>query len=72
MMEMNDYCPCSFRRKATVLTGRLEIIIFVPQFHCRRQISATIERFKKYCGHSERELLGFGEALAKEHARSGL
>jgi hypothetical protein len=31
-----------------------------------------IERFKKECGRSERGFLGFGEALAKEHARSGL
>jgi hypothetical protein len=25
-----------------------------------------IERFKKYCSHSERGFLGFSEALAKE------
>jgi hypothetical protein len=31
-----------------------------------------LERFKKLCGHSGRGFLGFGEALAKEHARSGL
>jgi hypothetical protein len=29
---------------------------------------ASLERFKKYCSHSEREFLDFGEALAKEHA----
>ena len=34
--------------------------------------NAGLERFKKYCGRSERGFLGFGEALAKEHARSGL
>jgi hypothetical protein len=32
----------------------------------------AFERFKKYRGRLERGFLGFGEALAKEHARSGL
>jgi hypothetical protein len=31
-----------------------------------------LERFKKFCGRSERGFLGFGEALANEHALSGL
>jgi hypothetical protein len=26
----------------------------------------SLERLKKYCSHSERGFLGFGEALAKE------
>jgi hypothetical protein len=29
-----------------------------------------LERLKKYCSHSERGFLGFGEALAKEQVRS--
>jgi hypothetical protein len=31
----------------------------------------SLEHFKKQCGHSERGFFGFGEALAKEQARSG-
>jgi hypothetical protein len=34
-----------------------------------RDAIKRLERFKKYCSHSERGFLGFGEALAKEHAR---
>src|SRR6266404_9477615 len=31
-----------------------------------------LERLKKYCSHSEREFLGFGEALAKESRQVGM
>ena len=45
-----------------------------PFLHVWRRIllRQTLERFKKFCSRSERGFLGFGEASAKTHARSGL
>jgi hypothetical protein len=41
-------------------------------YYWPKGIACILERFKKYCSCLERGFLGFGEALAKEHARSGL
>ena len=35
----------------------------------RDQLNRRLERLKKFCGHSERGFLGFGEASAKEQVQ---
>jgi hypothetical protein len=60
---------------ASALHWAVSTTVFVGQSSSEELgvgVSSILERFKKYCSHSERGFLGFGEASAKEHARSGL